>query len=583
MYHNSNGGSQKSSESSRNSTTERMSRLKTDLNEEVLNSIIGIDLGTTNCCVGTWRNHRVEIIPNNLGDRTTPSEVLIKKNEIVIGKTARNISINSKNPNIKNSKRLIGRYFRDLQIQKEIKSDPVQIEEDPYTKKPQYCIKVGNEEKKYFPEDISSMILKHLKKFSEEFIGKEVKKAVITVPAHFNHSQREATKLAAEKAGLEVIRLINEPTAAAIAYGYENKSEEERKVLVFDLGGGTFDVSILKIKDEEFTVLASCGDPHLGGEDFTNKLTEHLIKRFKESNPQFKDINFCDKNSPKEIKVFYRVKKEAEKIKKTLSNAQESPIDLESLYGVDFYETISREEYEQLCSPMWERTKIYISKALKLSKLKKSEIDKIVLVGGSTRTPKIQKTVEDYFKEEEDSFNDYNIKQKDTKSKLVIKSEKHNFISKAINPDEAIAIGATIVACVECNYPSHKTKNFKINDITSKSIGIKTKGGKMEIIINKGTVLPVTENPSIFAKYFIPDIDNAKGINVDIYEGDNLLCSDNTHLYNFSIVDIPNDTKNNIIIKIIMSLDHNGVVTVTAKINDIKMGEDKIIKPSFSF
>ena len=349
------------------------------------------------------------------------------------------------------------------------------------------------------------------------------------------------------------------------------------------MGGGTFDVSILNIKGEEFTVLASCGDPHLGGEDFTNKLTEHLIKRFKESNPQFKDINFCDKNSPKEIKVFYRVKKEAEKIKKTLSNAQESPIDLESLYGVDFYETISREEYEQLCSPMWERTKIYISKALKLSKLKKSEIDKIVLVGGSTRTPKIQKTVEDYFKEEEDSFNDYNIKQKDTKSKLVIKSEKHNFISKAINPDEAIAIGATIVACVECNYPSHKTKNFKINDITSKSIGIKTKGGKMEIIINKGTVLPVTENPSIFAKYFIPDIDNAKGINVDIYEGDNLLCSDNTHLYNFSIVDIPNDTKNNIIIKIIMSLDHNGVVTVTAKINDIKMGEDKIIKPSFSF
>ena len=277
MYHNSNGGSQKSSESSRNSTTERMSRLKTDLNEEVLNSIIGIDLGTTNCCVGTWRNHRVEIIPNNLGDRTTPSEVLIKKNEIVIGKTARNISINSKNPNIKNSKRLIGRYFRDLQIQKEIKSDPVQIEEDPYTKKPQYCIKVGNEEKKYFPEDISSMILKHLKKFSEEFIGKEVKKAVITVPAHFNHSQREATKLAAEKAGLEVIRLINEPTAAAIAYGYENKSEEERKVLVFDLGGGTFDVSILNIKDEEFTVLASCGEDHLGGVDFDELLTKFAL------------------------------------------------------------------------------------------------------------------------------------------------------------------------------------------------------------------------------------------------------------------------------------------------------------------
>ena len=543
--------------------------------------IIGIDLGTTFSCCGIWRE-KIDICPNENGSRVSPSIVCIRDNETLIGESANNILYKDYKSLMKNSKRLIGRLYDDKNVQNDIKTFNCKVIKDIETQKPKYSININNKEKYYFPEDVSSMILKHLKEFSEEFIGKEVKKAVITVPAHFNNSQREATKLAAEKAGLKVIRIINEPTAAAIAYGYIHKSEEERKVLVFDLGGGTFDVSILKIKGEEFTVLASCGDPHLGGEDFTNKLTEHLIKRFKESNPQFKDINFCDKNSPKEIKVFYRVKKEAEKIKKTLSNAQESPIDLESLYGVDFYETISREEYEQLCSPMWERTKIYISKALKLSKLKKSEIDKIVLVGGSTRTPKIQKTVEDYFKEEEDSFNDYNIKQKDTKSKLVIKSEKHNFISKAINPDEAIAIGATIVACVECNYPSHKTKNFKINDITSKSIGIKTKGGKMEIIINKGTVLPVTENPSIFAKYFIPDIDNAKGINVDIYEGDNLLCSDNTHLYNFSIVDIPNDTKNNIIIKIIMSLDHNGVVTVTAKINDIKMGEDKIIKPSFS-
>ena len=549
---------------------------------EKVEPVLGIDLGTTYSCVATWKADNIVICPNNNGDRITPSIVFENEKEILIGDKAKYFT-QSMNKLMTNSKRLIGLLYNDETIKKDFKYFNTEIIKDKKTFKPKYKIIINDKEKTYFPEDVSSMILKYLKKFSEEFIGKEVKKAVITVPAHFNNDQREATKLAAEKAGLKVIRIINEPTAAAIAYGYENKSEEERKVLVFDLGGGTFDVSILNIKGEEFTVLASCGDPHLGGEDFTNKLTEHLIKRFKESNPQFKDINFCDKNSPKEIKVFYRVKKEAEKIKKTLSNAQESPIDLESLYGVDFYETISREEYEQLCSPMWERTKIYISKALKLSKLKKGEIDKIVLVGGSTRTPKIQKIVEDYFKEEEDSFNDYNIKQKDTKSKLVIKSEKHNFISKAINPDEAIAIGATIVACVECNYPSHKTKNFKINDITSKSIGIKTKGGKMEIIINKGTVLPVTENPSIFAKYFIPDIDNAKGINVDIYEGDNLLCSDNTHLYNFSIVDIPNDTKNNIIIKIIMSLDHNGVVTVTAKINDIKMGEDKIIKPSFSF
>ena len=502
---------------------------------EKVEPVLGIDLGTTYSCVATWKADNIVICPNNNGDRITPSIVFENEKEILIGDKAKYFT-QSMNKLMTNSKRLIGLLYNDETIKKDFKYFNTEIIKEKKTFKQKYKIIINDKEKTYFPEDVSSMILKYLKKFSEEFIGKEVKKAVITVPAHFNNDQREATKLAAEKAGLKVIRIINEPTAAAIAYGYENKSEEERKVLVFDLGGGTFDVSILKIKGEEFTVLASCGDPHVGGEDFTNKLTEHLIKRFKESNPQFKDINFCDKNS-----------------------------------------------YEQLCSPMWERTKIYITKALKLSKLKKGEIDKIVLVGGSTRTPKIQKTVEDYFKEEEDSFNDYNIKQKDTKSKLVIKSEKHNFISKAINPDEAIAIGATIVACVECNYPSHKTKNFKINDITSKSIGIKTKGGKMEIIINKGTVLPVTENPSIFAKYFIPDIDNAKGINVDIYEGDNLLCSDNTHLYNFSIVDIPNDTKNNIIIKIIMSLDHNGVVTVTAKINDIKMGEDKIIKPSFSF
>ncbi len=542
--------------------------------------VIGIDLGTTNCCVGTWRNGKVEIIPNNLGERITPSEVSIQKNEIAIGRNARNLSINSKNPNIKNSKRLIGRYFRDPKIQEEIKSCPVKIEEDPYTKKPQYCIKVGKEIKNYLPEDISSMILKHLKEFSETFIGEKVKKAVITVPAHFNNEQREATKLAAENAGLEVIRIINEPTAAAIAYGYIHKSEEERKVLVFDLGGGTFDVSILNIKGEEFTVLASCGENYLGGEDFDELLTKfaliQLIKKIEkkgdddddkedddnddeeekeqekkdysteEIEKDFKDyeneINkFYDKKNKKAYNSLFKIRKEIEEIKKQLSSLSEVT------YSIDVSELnnplmlrITRETYENLCEKLWNKCYEPLDKALKLSKLTKEKIDKIVLVGGSSRTPKIQEKVKNYFHGKEALQN--------------------------IHPEEVVAYGATIVASIEDLREKDK-RTIKIREITSLPIGIGVKGEKMINIIPKGSELPSKNKSREFVKEFKTPENKDKDIIINVYEGDDDLSWGNHFLGKLIIKkeDIQNVNK----VKIIMSLDYNSLLTVSVEINGI--------------
>ena len=287
-------------------------------NEETI-PVLGIDLGTTFCCVGTWRNLKVEIIANELGIRTTPSIICVKEKETIIGKLAEREMIKNHQNVISNSKRFIGKYFIDPQVQNDIKYIPVKIEEDPFTHKPNYCIKINEqEEKRLSAEEVTTMILKYIKEFSEDFIGKKVKKAVIGVPAHFNNAQREATKEAAKNAGLEVIRIINEPTAAAIAYGDIHKLEKKRTIFVFDLGGGTFDVSILKIKGNEFTVLASCGEEHLGGENFNELLSDFVIKKFKEVNTEFKNVNFYDNEDKKAFRALQRIRKDTEQKKKRI-------------------------------------------------------------------------------------------------------------------------------------------------------------------------------------------------------------------------------------------------------------------------
>ena len=289
---------------------------------------------------------------------------------------------NSDNKN-KESKRLIGRFFKDPEVQKVIKYLPINIIEDPFTKKPQFVIKKNENEEYYYPIDVSSLILEEIKKVAQSRIGKEIKKAVITVPAHFNNAQREETKEAAKKAGLEVVKILNEPTAAAIAYGYENKSDKERKVLVFDLGGGTLDVSILKIKGSEYYVLSSCGDPHLGGEDFNQRLIDYALNKFKKEKG-FENVDFYDKKNNNAFKAIQRLRKETEEIKCQLSFVNEMGYDFDSLYkGEDFQLDIKRETYEELCEDLFEKCLVKIDEALKLAKLEKNDIDEIVLVGGS--------------------------------------------------------------------------------------------------------------------------------------------------------------------------------------------------------
>jgi molecular chaperone DnaK (HSP70) len=511
---------------------------------EKVEPVLGIDLGTTYCCVATWKADNIVICPNNNGDRITPSIVFENEKEILIGDKAKYFT-QSMNKLMTNSKRLIGLLYNDETIKKDFKYFNTEIIKDKKTFKPKYKIIINNKEKTYFPEDVSSMILKHLKKFSEDFIGEKVKKAVITVPAHFNNSQREATKLAAEKAGLKVIRIINEPTAAAIAYGYIHKSEEERKVLVFDLGGGTFDVSILNIKGEEFTVLASCGDPHLGGEDFNELLVDYIIKEYKEEN-DIPDINFFDKSNVKAFKALQRLRKETEEKKKELSFQKEVSYDIDAFYnGEDFNYDIARKIYEELCKEKWEKCFDSIKLALNVTKLKKEEIDDIVLVGGSSRTPKIQEMIKEYFNKEP---------------------------LKTINADEVVAYGATIVAAID--EVQNVDKIITIKEITSLSIGIDVKGGKMKKIIPKGTLLPHNNETITFEKEFNFPKELSKDIGVKIYEGEDNYAWANNFLGEFIIGKEYNKGGNKV--KILMSIDRNSILTIIAEVDGKKFDPIKI-------
>ncbi|GCA62520.1 heat shock protein 70 family protein [Kipferlia bialata] len=488
-------------------------------------SAVGIDLGTTYSCVGVFQNDRVEIIANSQGNYTTPSYVAFTETERLIGDAAKRQSAMNPENTVFDAKRLIGRRFTDTEVQDDMKHWPFDII-CADGNKPRIQVTHMGEKRTFTPEEISSMVLIKMKELASDYLGGDIKKAVITVPAYFSDAQRQSTKDAGQIAGLEVLRIINEPTAAAIAYGLDKREAGEMNVLIFDLGGGTFDVSLLAIDDGIFEVRATAGDTHLGGEDFDSRMVDYFVAEFKRK--YRKDITGSKR-------AMRRLRTACERAKRTLSNTTQTSVEIESLFeGIDFFTTLTRARFEERCMDLFRSCIDPVERVLRDAKMGKSEVNEIVLVGGSTRIPKIQQLIKDFFNGKEPC--------------------------KTINPDEAVAYGAAIQAAVLTGSTSEKVQDILLLDVTPLSLGVETAGEQMTVLVARNTTVP-TKKTEMFSTF----ADRQTSVQIKVFEGERAQTKHNNLLGTFELTGIPPAPRGVPKIEVTFDIDANGTLTVTAK------------------